>query len=243
MPSIEPPNTGKTDSARSLDSVDGAAGGGMRDPRALILQLLRRAERWNAARPDLGAEFTRLTGGTGSTARVVMQWQRDRGLKPDGCLGPSTMAAARQGAGPSPAAAPAAPAAGSDAGQPAQAGAKPQANTDAAPHPLATEAGKAVGLGLGVAVTEGLALVPSWNKPVLDNNGKPVQSEPGVERIGDHDILKRHEEVVGPEITALVDRIPEGALRDFVAGLGEGATAAPGTTYRLESHIQDALHE
>jgi hypothetical protein len=117
-----------------------------------------------------------------------------------------------------------------------------QYGQDAAPaHPLLTKAGQDLGLALGVGVTEGLSLVPSWNQPVLDANGKPVASVPGAERIGDHDILKRHEEVVGPQLAALDQKLPPGALHDFIGGLATGATAAPGTSYRLEAHLSDAL--
>ncbi len=108
-------------------------------------------------------------------------------------------------------------------------------------HPMAEQAGEKLGVGLGVIVTEALALVPSWNQPVLDDKGQPVQSVPGAERIGDHDIKKRHEEVVGPKVTALVDQIPPGAIHDFVAGFGAGATAGPGDSYRLEAGLMDLL--
>ena len=112
----------------------------------------------------------------------------------------------------------------------------------ASAHPWLAHMGKDLGLGLGVAVTEGLGLLPSWNQPVLDAGGKPVASVPGVQRIGDHDILKRHQEVVGPQLTAVDAKIAPGALHDFVGGLASGATQAPGASYRLEAHIADALH-
>jgi hypothetical protein len=119
---------------------------------------------------------------------------------------------------------------------------KGQYGESAAPaHPWLAKAGQGLGLGLGVAVTEGLSLVPSWNKPVLDAQGKPVASVPGAERIGDHDILKRHQEVVGPQLAALDSKIAPGALHDFVGGLAAGATEAPGASYRLEAHLSDAL--
>src|ERR1700736_717489 len=72
-------------------------------------------------------------------------------------------------------------------------------------HPLVEKFGEALGLGLGVIVTEALKVVPSWNQPVLDARGKPVRSVEGANRIGEHDILKRHEEVVGPKVSALVE--------------------------------------
>ena len=102
--------------------------------------------------------------------------------------------------------------------------------------------GRAIGTGLGVLVTEGLAALPSWNAPVLDSNGKPVESVPGAQRVGDHDILTRHEEVVGPKIAALVDKLPPGRLHELVRGLGEGATEAPGDSYRLEAGLSDLWH-
>ena len=108
-------------------------------------------------------------------------------------------------------------------------------------HPLLAEAGKALGLAAGVVVTEALALIPSWSKPLVDANGKPVQSIPGAERIGDHDIEKRHQEVVGPQITALDEKIPKGMIHDFVGGFGAGATEAPGASYRLEAKVEDAV--
>ena len=108
-------------------------------------------------------------------------------------------------------------------------------------HPLLERFGESLGMGLGVVVTEALALVPSWNKPVLDENGKPVMSVEGASRIGDHDILKRHEEVVGPKVAALVEKLSPGAVHDLLEGLGKGATAAPGTSYRIEASVADAL--
>jgi hypothetical protein len=106
-------------------------------------------------------------------------------------------------------------------------------------HPLASRFGETLGVGLGLIVTEALSASKSWNAPVLDANGHPVQSVPGAERQGDHDILKRHQEVVGPKVSALAEQLPEGALRDFVQGLGQGATNAPGTAYRLEAAWSD----
>lgn len=106
-------------------------------------------------------------------------------------------------------------------------------------HPLASRFGETLGMGLGLIVTEALSASKSWNAPVLDASGHPVQSVPGAERQGDHDILKRHQEVVGPKVSALAEKLPEGALRDFVQGLGQGATDAPGTAYRLEAAWSD----
>jgi hypothetical protein len=108
-------------------------------------------------------------------------------------------------------------------------------------HPILARIGQGLGLALGVGVTEGLSLVPSWNQPVLDASGKPVASVPGADRIGDHDILKRHQEVVGPQLGSLDSKIAPGALHDFVGGLAAGATEAPGASYRLEAHLSDAL--
>ncbi|MBS2028479.1 MAG: hypothetical protein JST54_11285 [Deltaproteobacteria bacterium] len=110
-------------------------------------------------------------------------------------------------------------------------------------HPLLKQFGDALGMGLGVIVTEALALVPSWNTPVLGADGKPVNDVPGATRIGNHDILKRHEEVVGPQVAALVQKMPPGAVHDLLAGFAEGATAAPGTSYRLESKIEDSFEK
>jgi len=110
-------------------------------------------------------------------------------------------------------------------------------------HPLASRFGETLGMGLGLIVTEALSVAKSWNAPVLDANGQPVQSVPGAERQGDHDILKRHQEVVGPKVSALAEKLPEGALHDFVQGLGRGATDAPGTAYRLEAAWSDVEKE
>lgn len=120
---------------------------------------------------------------------------------------------------------------------------KGQYGEDAAPkHPWLARAGHGLGLGLGVAVTEALGMVPSWNQPLLDTQGKPVDSVPGAQRIGDHNILKRHQEVVGPKLAVLDSKIRPGALHDFVGGLAAGATEAPGASYRSEAHLSDALH-
>ena len=77
--------------------------------------------------------------------------------------------------------------------------------------------GQGLGFGAGVAVTGALAFVPGWNQQVP---GKP----PGFER--------RHEAVVGPRIASYADRQPAGAWRDFTSGVGAGATAAPGWSFR-----------
>jgi hypothetical protein len=124
----------------------------------------------------------------------------------------------------------------------AQADAPSADATAKAEHPLVERAGRALGLGIGVVVTEGLRLVPGWNRPVLGADGKPVASVPGAARDGDYEIRKRHEEVVGPEVTAKAEKLGPGLLRDFVAGFGAGATEAPGASYRLDARIDDALH-
>lgn len=129
--------------------------------------------------------------------------------------------------------------------EPAAKGWTPQAAQARAPksaHPLMEKLGEALGLGLGVTVTEGLRLVPGWDKKVVDPGGKPVASVPGASREGDYAIRKRHEEVVGPQLTAKADEIKPGMLHDLVAGLGVGATEAPGVTYRLDAKIDHALH-
>src|SRR5439155_27381168 len=51
-------------------------------------------------------------------------------------------------------------------------------------HPLLERFGEALGMGLGVIVTEALSAVPSWNKPVLDDQGQPVTQVEGATRIG-----------------------------------------------------------
>ena len=101
--------------------------------------------------------------------------------------------------------------------------------------------GEVVGVALGVIVTEALALAPSWNTPVLDQSGAPVAHVDGADRIGDHDILKRHQEVVGPKIAAYVKGMAPGAIRDLLDGLAQGASEAPGDSYRIEASVSDAL--
>jgi hypothetical protein len=108
----------------------------------------------------------------------------------------------------------------------------------AGPSPL-ERFGEVLGEGLGVIVTEALALVPGWNAPVLDAKGKPVKSISGATRLGAHDILKRHQEVIGPQINALVARLPAGMVHELVKGLGQGASEAPGLGYRLEAAVID----
>lgn len=108
-------------------------------------------------------------------------------------------------------------------------------------HPLLEKFGEGLGKALGVVVTEALALSPKWNAPLMDANGKPVQHVEGADRIGNHDILTRHQEVVGPKITALVQKMAPGAIHDLLEGLGKGATEAPGASYRLEAAVSDAL--
>ncbi len=109
-------------------------------------------------------------------------------------------------------------------------------------HTLLENVGKAVGLGLGIAVTEGLRWVPGWDKPVLDGAGKPVDAVKGATRDGGYAIRKRHEEVVGPQIAAKAETIKAGPLHDLLAGMGEGATEAPGASYRLDAQLDHALH-
>jgi hypothetical protein len=97
--------------------------------------------------------------------------------------------------------------------------------------------GEGFGMGAGVLVTELLALLPSWREPVLDEQGQPAQSVPGADRIGDYDIQKRHTQVVGPQLESYAEGLEEGWFKDLVDGVGEGATDAPGTSYRLESAV------
>ena len=77
---------------------------------------------------------------------------------------------------------------------------------------LARRTGAALGFGAGVAVTSALAFVPGWNEQVP---GRPA----GFQR--------RHESVLGPRISEYARTLAPGAWRDFAAGAGEGATAAP----------------
>ena len=79
--------------------------------------------------------------------------------------------------------------------------------------------GEATGFGAGVAVTAGLGLglVPGMNAQVP---GQPAGFE------------KRHEPIIGPKITSLASGLSQGPLKTFATGLGEGATAAPGWSFR-----------
>jgi hypothetical protein len=106
-------------------------------------------------------------------------------------------------------------------------------------HPVLEKFGEALGKGLGILVTEALAVAPGWNAKVKDAQGRPVRHVEGADRIGNHDIRKRHEEVVGPKIAALVEKMPAGALHDLLDGLARGASEAPGDSYRLEAKIAD----
>jgi hypothetical protein len=108
-------------------------------------------------------------------------------------------------------------------------------------HPILERFGQALGLGLGVVVTEALGLSRGWSAPLRDASGKPVAHIDGATRIGDHDLEKRHQEVVGPQIAALVAKLPPGAVHDLLDGLAQGATAAPGTSYRFEAALADLL--
>ncbi len=109
----------------------------------------------------------------------------------------------------------------------------------ASPPSLLGRIGDDLGIGAGVLVTEALRAVPSWNTPVLDGDGQPAASVPGADRIGDHDLVKRDEEVVGPAISGVADGMAPGAIHDLVAGFGAGATEAPGDSYRLEAGVSD----
>lgn len=82
---------------------------------------------------------------------------------------------------------------------------------------MAHAAGEAVGFGAGVAVTGALSMVPGWNQQVP---GQPAGFE------------KRHESVVGPQVTGYSNGLAPGSWKDFTAGVGVGATAAPGWSFR-----------
>jgi hypothetical protein len=110
-------------------------------------------------------------------------------------------------------------------------------------HPILEAFGKDVGLALGVIVTEALALVPSWNAPLKDAHGQPTQHVEGADRIGDHDLRKRHQEVVGPQVAKLVATLEPGVIHDLLEGLARGATLAPGASYRIEVAVADALRK
>ncbi|MFL5320705.1 MAG: hypothetical protein ACJ790_13675 [Myxococcaceae bacterium] len=106
-------------------------------------------------------------------------------------------------------------------------------------HPVLRGLGHALGLGLGVAVTEALRLVPGWNDRLVDSSGKDVTEIPGAKKQGDHPLRKRYEEVVGPKIQALVNDMKPGAVHELLQGLASGATEAPGATYRLDARLAD----
>nr|UXE44839.1 hypothetical protein Hi04_10k_c3807_00004 [uncultured bacterium] len=101
-------------------------------------------------------------------------------------------------------------------------------------HPVINGIGRAVGLGLGIAVTEAIAVIPSQNKKLVDAAGKPVTHIEGADRIGDHPLRQRHIEVVGPQVTKFAARLRAGVAHDFFEGMGAGATRAPGKSYEIE---------
>jgi hypothetical protein len=78
------------------------------------------------------------------------------------------------------------------------------------------EAGATVGFGAGVAVTGALGFVPKWNAQVP---GQPSGFQ------------KRHEAVVGPKVTDYSNGLSTGPWKEFTAGVGAGATVAPGWSY------------
>lgn len=108
--------------------------------------------------------------------------------------------------------------------------------------PLLEKFGEHLGLALGVIVTEALALSRDWNAPLKDPSGKPVEHVEGADRIGGHDLRKRHQEVVGPKIEAYVEKLKPGIVHELLEGLARGASAAPGTSYRIEAAVSDWLH-
>jgi hypothetical protein len=81
----------------------------------------------------------------------------------------------------------------------------------------ANGAGEAFGFGAGVAVTHALSHVPGWNSQVA---GQPDGFQ------------KRHESVIGPKVTGYANGMSAGPLKDFTSGVGAGATAAPGWSFR-----------
>ena len=103
--------------------------------------------------------------------------------------------------------------------------------------------GEALGLGAGFLVAEVLALVPGWNEDLRGEDGAPITEIPGATQIGDHELEKRHQQVVGPAISGYAEKLDPGMWRDFVAGVGEGATDAPGATYRFEAGVSDHLRD
>lgn len=82
---------------------------------------------------------------------------------------------------------------------------------------MAQAAGQAVGFGAGVAVTSALSHVPGWNQQVP---GQPAGFQ------------KRHESVVGPQVTNYANGLSAGPWKDFTSGVGAGATAAPGWSFQ-----------
>ena len=78
-------------------------------------------------------------------------------------------------------------------------------------------AGEAFGFGAGVAVTAGLALSSKWSQQVP---GQPDGFQ------------KRHESVLGPRIARSAEGMSAGPLKELVGGVADGATAAPGWSYR-----------
>lgn len=103
--------------------------------------------------------------------------------------------------------------------------------------------GEAFGMGAGFLVTELLALVPGWNDDLLDEDGQELSAVVGAQREGEHALEKRHQQVVGPQILDHAAGLDEGIWKDLLTGVGEGATAAPGASYRAEagvlSHLSD----
>lgn len=103
--------------------------------------------------------------------------------------------------------------------------------------------GEGIGMGAGVLVTELLAFVPGWNDELKNEDGSDVQAVEGAERIGEHELEKRHQQVVGPQIAERAAELEPGMWKDFLTGVGEGATDAPGASYRLEAGILEHLSE
>ena len=95
--------------------------------------------------------------------------------------------------------------------------------------------GESLGLGAGMVVTDILDMVPGWNEALRDENGAPVQEVDGTKREGDLDLEKRHKKVVGPRIAAYAEGLEDGWWKDFMSGVGEGATEGPGESYRREA--------
>ena len=110
-------------------------------------------------------------------------------------------------------------------------------------HPILHAIGENFGLGAGVLVTELLALVPGWGDDLLDEEGTPVQAVEGAERQGDYNLEKRHTQVVGPAIAEYAAGLEPGMWRDLLSGVGEGASEAPGASYRLEASVAEHLSE